>query len=114
MKTARQSLEAQEEKIREFKGQHVGELPTQLGSNLQILSGLQSQLQAESDALNTSRQQRVYLETLLNQYRALHGSPTSPEGAQVGLDAVDQKLDKLKSQLRDLSSTYGEKYPELP
>ena len=69
--TARQSLEAQEEKIREFKGQHVGELPTQVTSNLQILGGLQSQLQAESDALNTTQQQHVYLETLIGQYRAL-------------------------------------------
>lgn len=111
--TARQGLEAQEEKIREFKGQHIGELPTQLGSNLQILSGLQSQLQAETTALNTSRQQRVYLETLLNQYRALKGSPTTPEGARMGLDEIDQELDKLKSELRDLSSTYGEKYPEI-
>ncbi len=113
LETARQSLEAQEEKIREFKGQHVGELPTQVGSNLQILSGLQSQLQAESDALNTTRQQHVYLETLLNQYRALKGSPTTPEGARMGLEAIDQELDKLKSELRDLSSTYGEKYPEV-
>ena len=113
LETARQSLEAQEEKIREFKGQHVGELPTQVGSNLQILSGLQSQLQAESEALNTSRQQRVYLEALLNQYRALQGSPGSPEGAGMGLEAIDAKLDKLKSELRDLSSTYGEKYPEV-
>jgi succinoglycan biosynthesis transport protein ExoP len=111
--SARQSLEAQEEKIREFKGQHVGELPTQVGSNLQILSGLQSQLQAESDALNTSRQQRVYLEALLNQYRALQAPPGSPEGVGMGLEAVDAKLEKLKSELRDLSSTYGEKYPEV-
>jgi polysaccharide biosynthesis transport protein len=113
LETARQALEAQEEKIREFKGQHVGELPTQLGSNLQILSGLQSQLQAETSALNTTRQQRVYLETLLNQYRALQGSSTSPEGARMGLEAIDQKLEKLKSEERELSSTYGEKYPEI-
>ncbi len=111
--TARQSLEAQEEKIREFKGQHVGELPTQVTSNLQILGGLQSQLQAESDALNTTQQQHVYLETLLNQYRALQGSSKSPEGTRLGLDAIDQKLDKLKSDLRDLSSTYGDQYPEV-
>ena len=31
----------------------------------------------------------------------------------MGLEAIDQELDKLKSQLRDLSSTYGEKYPEV-
>ncbi len=113
LEAARQSLEAQEEKIREFKGQHVGELPTQVGSNVQILSGLQSQLQAESEALNTSKQQRVYLEALLNQYRTLQGPPGSPESAGTGLEAIDAKLDKLKSELRDLSSTYGEKYPEV-
>ena len=111
--TARQGLESQEEKIRDFKGQHVGALPTQVGSNLQILSGLQTQLQAESDALNTTRQQHVYLETLINQYRALHGPTTSPDGAQMGLEALDLQLDKLKTELRNLSATYGEKYPEV-
>ena len=44
LETARQALSEQEEKIRQFKGQHVGELPAQLSSNLQILAGLQSQL----------------------------------------------------------------------
>src|SRR5664280_2857762 len=51
MEAARQSLESQEEKIREFKGQHIAELPSQQASNLQILSGLQSQLQTESLSL---------------------------------------------------------------
>ena len=74
LETARKTLSDQEEKIREFKGQHVGELPAQVGSNLQILAGLQSQLQTEEDALNTAKQQRVYLETLVNQYRSLQGS----------------------------------------
>ena len=34
-----------------------------------FLSGLQSQLQSEEDALNTAKQQRVYLQTLLSQQR---------------------------------------------
>lgn len=109
--SVRQTLEDQEEKIREYKAQHVGELPTQLGSNLQILSGLQSQLQQESDALNLSRQQRVYLESLLNQYRAVAGP--SKSGETEDLATVNDHLEKLRSQLRDLSSTYGEKYPEI-
>ena len=39
LETARKTLSDQEEKIREFKGQHVGELPAQVASNLQILAG---------------------------------------------------------------------------
>ena len=113
METARKALSDQEEKIREFKGQHMGELPTQVGSNLQILAGLQSQLQAEEDALNTAKQQRVYLETLVNQYRSLQSSSKTEGGAPVGLPAVDGELDKLKAQLADLSSRYTDRHPDV-
>jgi succinoglycan biosynthesis transport protein ExoP len=65
LENARASLAEQEAKVREFKGEHVGELPSQEASNLQILSGLQAQLQNEQDTLNTAKQQRVYLQTLI-------------------------------------------------
>src|SRR5271170_2701595 len=91
LETARKTLSDQEEKVREFKGQHVGELPAQVGSNLQILAGLQSQLQNEEDALNTAKQQRVYLETLVNQYRSLQGSPKNASGTTAGLPAIDEE-----------------------
>src|SRR5579862_4516440 len=116
LETARQTLSDQEEKIRQFKGQHVGELPTQVGSNLQILAGLQSQLQTEEDALNTAKQQRVYLETLLNQYRSLQGTPkSSSSGAtpNVGLPAIDEELEKLRAQLADLRSHYTDRHPDV-
>jgi succinoglycan biosynthesis transport protein ExoP len=113
LETARKTLSDQEEKIRNFKGQHVGELPAQVGSNLQILAGMQAQLQTEEDALNTAKQQRVYLETLMNQYRSLQGSPKADGGATVGLPVIDEELDKLRAQLADLSSHYTEKHPDV-
>jgi succinoglycan biosynthesis transport protein ExoP len=114
LESARHTLSDQEEKIREFKGQHVGELPTQVGSNLQILAGLQSQLQTEEDALNTAKQQRVYLETLVNQYRSLQGTPKTTAGtATVGLPAIDEELEKLRAQLSDLRSHYTDRHPDV-
>ncbi len=112
METARQTLAEQEEKIREFKASHVGELPTQLASNLQILGGLQNQLQGEEDALNSARQQHVYLQTLVDQYRAMQGG-RMPDGAPLGLTTIDQQLDKLKAQLADLSSRYTDRHPDV-
>jgi polysaccharide chain length determinant protein (PEP-CTERM system associated) len=110
---ARQNLNTQEEKIREFKGQHLQELPTQQASNLQILAGLQSQLQNEQDALGAAQQQHVYLQTLLNQYRSLQ-APTGPSGdTQLGLPAIDKELDRLKSELADLTSRYTERHPDV-
>ena len=111
--SARLTLEAQEEKVREFKAQHMGELPSQLNSNVQILGGLQTQLQAQSEALNTTKQQRVYLETLLGQYRALRGPTKDGDSTRMGLAEIDDQIDKLRTDLRSLSSTYGDQYPEV-
>jgi polysaccharide biosynthesis transport protein len=114
LETARKSLSEQEEKVREFKAQHVGEMPGQLASNLQILSGLQSQLQNEEDALNTARQQHVYLQSMVDQYRTMQGSSKTSDGTPtVGLPALDQELDKLKAQLADLSSHYTDRHPDV-
>ncbi len=113
LENASKNLAEQEGKIREFKGQHVSELPTQQASNLQILGGLQSQLQNEQDALNTAKQQRVYLQTLIDQYRSIQGTTRTADGAPTGLPAIDQELDKLKSQLADLSSRYTDRHPDL-
>jgi protein tyrosine kinase modulator len=113
LETARKTLSDQEEKIREFKGQHVGELPAQVGSNLQILAGMQSQLQTEEDELNTAKQQRVYLETLVNQYRSLQGAPKTAGGTTATLPALDVELDKLRAQLADLSSHYTDRHPDV-
>jgi polysaccharide chain length determinant protein (PEP-CTERM system associated) len=113
LETARKTLSDQEEQIRNFKGQHIGELPAQVGSNLQILAGMQGQLQTEEDALNTAKQQRVYLETLVNQYRSLQGPSKSGEGAPMGLPAIDQELEKLRAQLADLSAHYTDRHPDV-
>ena len=113
LETARKTLADQEDKIRQFKAQHVGEMPGQLASNLQILQGLQSQLQNEEDSLNAARQQHVYLQTLADQYRTMQ--PTKgPDGtSNGGLPALDQELSKLKAQLADLSSHYTDRHPDV-
>ena len=113
LETARQSLAAQEAKIRDFQSVHEGELPTQQSTNLQILSGLQAQYQNEQQALNTAKQQRIYFQTMLDQYRALQGGTTSADGAPNGLAAIDQQLTKMHAQLTELSSHYTDSYPDV-
>jgi polysaccharide chain length determinant protein (PEP-CTERM system associated) len=113
LEEARQSLAAQEAKIRDFQSMHEGELPTQQTTNLQILSGLQSQYQNEQQALNTAKQQRIYFQTMLDQYRSLQGGTTSADGAPNGLPAIDQQLAKMHAQLTELSSHYTDSYPDV-
>ncbi len=113
LEAARQSLAAQESKIRDFQSLHEGELPTQQTTNLQILGGLQSQYQNEQQALNTAKQQRIYFQTMLDQYRTLQTGTTSADGAPNGLAAIDQQLEKMHAQLTELSSHYTDSYPDV-
>ncbi len=111
---ARAKLAAQEAKLRVFKDQHLGELPTQTQSNLQILAGLQNQVQANQDSLNRAKQQNAYLESLITQYRAMDGGSKPGEtGGSAGLAAIDKELDQLKAQLADLTSHYTDKHPDV-
>src|SRR5438552_4721596 len=113
LEEARKNLADQEAKVREFKDKHVGDLPGQLQSNLQILSGLQSQLQNEDEALNRAKQQNVYLESLLGQYRTFQGAAKGGTNAPLaGLPELDQELDKPRAQLADLSAHYTDRHPD--
>ena len=113
LESARQNLAEQEEKVRVYKDQHLGELPSQLGSNVQILAGLQSQLQNEEDGLNADRQQNAYLQSMLEQSRALLRAPKTENGTPVGIPALDEELEKLRAQLADLSSHYTDRHPDV-
>jgi polysaccharide chain length determinant protein (PEP-CTERM system associated) len=114
LENARTVLADQEAKVQEFEGQHEGELPSQQASNLQILSGLQAELQNEQDALNTARQQRIYLQTLIDQHKALHATTArTADGSLTTVATIDSELDKLKAKLADLSSRYTDQYPDV-
>jgi polysaccharide biosynthesis transport protein len=113
LEAARRSLTLQEAKIRDFQAAHEGELPTQQVTNLQILGGLQAQYQNEQQALNTAKQQRIYLQTSIDQYRTLQSTSSSADGTSSGLPAIDHQLETLRSQLSELSSHYTDNYPDV-
>jgi polysaccharide biosynthesis transport protein len=113
LEDARRDLAEQERRVRQYKEKYLGELPGQTQSNLQILSGLQSQLQSEQDNLSRARQQNTYLQSLLSQYRTMQRSSRTSGGMTQGLPAIDQQLSKLRSQYADLSSRYTERHPDV-
>jgi succinoglycan biosynthesis transport protein ExoP len=113
LEQARAKLAAQEAKMRVFKDQHLGELPTQTQSNLQILTGLQNQVQANEDSLNRARQQNTYLESLVNQYRAMGSGGKTGEGGSDQLADIDKEIERLTAQLADLTAHYTDKHPDV-
>jgi len=114
LEDAGRRLAEQEAKVKEFKIQNLGQLPEQVQSNVQILSGLQAQLQQESDALDRAKQQSVYLGTLRAQWRTAEASvgPGNSAGT-AALPTLDQELARLRTQLADLLSHYTERHPDV-
>lgn len=112
LEDARAHLADQEAKVRAFQSAHMGDLPSQQTSNLQILSGLQSQLQSEQDSLNTAKQQRVYLQALAEQNKP-SSSASGPRGSDPAVAALDVQLAQMRAQLVDYSTRYTDKYPDV-
>jgi polysaccharide chain length determinant protein (PEP-CTERM system associated) len=112
LEDARKILSGQEEIVRDFKGHYLGQLPGQLQSNLQIVSGLQTRMQVELEALSSAKQQKLYLESLLAQYRSIQAELRQGKGSAQLPAALDQELDRLKTQLTDFGARYTERYPD--
>jgi succinoglycan biosynthesis transport protein ExoP len=108
---ARKSLAEQEEKLRQFRGKYLGELPEQMQGNLQILGGLQSQLQAATDALTQAEQRNLSLRSQLNQSQAAsHGSNGT---VKADGSTPAQRLASLQAQLRELNGRYTAMHPDI-
>ncbi len=103
------ALAAQEKKMREYEAAHMGELPDQLQSNLQILAGAQSQLQANIDARDKALQQQAYLTSLATQYDAMGVTESTP--AMPATNA--QQLELMRAQLATMEARYTPDHPDV-
>lgn len=114
---AQADLGAKEQRLRDFKMANLGELPEQQAGNLEILGGLQSQLQNTNAALARANEQHAYLESLLAQYQnltAATGSVVSPSSAApTPLAAARAELDRLQTERTTLLGTFSAQYPDV-
>jgi polysaccharide chain length determinant protein (PEP-CTERM system associated) len=110
LEDARVKLEEQEAKVKAFKAGHLGGLPSQLESNVQILTGLQTQLESVLRGLDNAKQQKLYLESQLQQFQSARslgsGDSMSPE-------TLEKELFTLRQRLADERSRHTDQYPEI-
>lgn len=109
---ARIKMEQQEAEVSAFKAKHAGNLPGQLQSNVQILAGLQAQLASTQHALDTSKQQKIYLESLLQQYQSAQAS-LGGDSSVISAQALDKVLQDLRLQIQNLRTRYTDDHPDI-
>lgn len=112
LKNAKTNLEEQERKLSDFKMQHVGEMPEQQAANLQVLSQLQTQLQANAEAMNRLEVERTLLARGLDLTGQVATSrpATAPVTERARLEA--ERL-QLKQLIVDLERRDTAAHPEV-
>jgi uncharacterized protein involved in exopolysaccharide biosynthesis len=105
---AKRNLDDMDGKLAAFKKQYVGQLPGDEESNLKILTGLNSQLEANTQTLNRAQQDKAYTESVLaTQLAAWRGTQTSNP------QTLQKQLSDLQSQLVDLQAKYTNDHPDV-
>src|SRR3984885_2976604 len=106
-------LAEHEAKVRPFQSAHFGTLPSQVETNVQILSGLQAPLQNVQRAFDGAKQQKIYLESMQQEYQAIQARFGSGNSALTTPDTLDEDLATLRHQLQEARSRYTEDYPDV-
>lgn len=110
---ARAKLEEQEVKVRAFKANHLGNLPSQMETNVQILAGLQAQLQSAQRALDGANQQKLYLESLQQEYQSIQASLDNGKSTLSSPDTLNKELLDARQKLQEAQLRYTEDHPDV-
>lgn len=119
LKTVAARLAEKEQQLRDYKMQHLGELPEEQQGNVAVLQGLQSQLQNTEAALSRAQQQRVYLESQLNDHRRESSRATTILDAGdarhrlTPLQEARAELERLRVVKNNLLTRYTLEHPDV-
>ena len=109
LEQAKHNLDEIDAKLSEFKKKHFGRLPGDAENNLRILTGLSTQLDANTQTLARAQQDKSYAESMLAQelaaWKSTLASPTLPP--------LRQELIDLQNKLVNLQTRYTDDHPDV-
>ena len=117
---AKNNLDAQDAKLAAFQRENIGALPEDQDANMNMLTTLNTQLDATTQEITRLEQERSYREALLAQ-QGQGNVATPPEPGQkpaprtTGQATPEQaaELQRLQTTLADLSAHYTPDYPDV-
>ncbi len=109
---AKAKLDEQDARLAKFQQTYMGKLPGAEASNINMLSSLNTQLDAATQALARMEQDKTYVESVLAMQLQNQASQ-SPEHGGLGPQGEQQELQQLLAQEADLTSRYTNDYPDV-
>jgi polysaccharide chain length determinant protein (PEP-CTERM system associated) len=107
---AKTYMDQEDAKLADFKSKHVGDEPDDAKMNMDMLTGLNTQLAAATQALERSQGEKTMAESMLS------NQLSSWQATQTGVaspDTLDRRLAALQQQLADQESRYTDDHPDV-
>jgi polysaccharide chain length determinant protein (PEP-CTERM system associated) len=111
---AKAKLDEQDARLAKFQQTYMGKLPGAESSNINMLTTLNTQLDAATQALTRMEQDKSYAESILSMQQAqqVQQSQATEHGAAAP-QAQQLELQQLQTQLADLKARYTDDYPDV-
>ncbi|HTQ58611.1 MAG TPA: Wzz/FepE/Etk N-terminal domain-containing protein [Candidatus Solibacter sp.] len=107
---AKAKLDEQDAKLAEFKRKNIGALPEEEQTNLNLLTGLNTQLDAATQGISRAQQEKVATETMLSSQESLW---KATQTGQQNPETQEQQLAALQDQLTVLLAKYTPEHPDV-
>lgn len=107
---AKRALDEQDAKLAAFQSKYMGRLPGEEMPNMNMLTSLNTQLDATTQALNRMEQDKSYTESMIAQQQAMS---SSGEHASAGPGALQTQLQALQNEEAELTRRYTDNYPDV-
>ena len=107
---AKAKLDEQDARLAKFEQTYMGKLPGAEASNINMLTTLNTQLDAATQAISRMEQNKSYAESLMSIQQQ-----NQPQGTEhsAGPGAQQAELQQLLAQEADLTSRYTDDYPDV-
>jgi polysaccharide chain length determinant protein (PEP-CTERM system associated) len=109
---AKRALDEQDAKLAAFQSKYMGRLPGEEAPNINMLTSLNTQLDATTQALNRMEQDKSYTESMIAQQQGM-----SPSGggdhSSASPSALQTQLQTLENEEADLTRRYTDNYPDV-
>jgi polysaccharide chain length determinant protein (PEP-CTERM system associated) len=109
---AKAKLDEQDAKLAKFQQQYVGKLPGAESSNINMLTTLNTQLDAATQALARMEQDKSYAESILAMQQQSQAT-LAPEHGGLAPQEEQVQLQQLLAQEADLTARYTDDYPDV-
>jgi polysaccharide chain length determinant protein (PEP-CTERM system associated) len=108
---AKRTLDEQDSKLAAFQSKYMGRLPGEEATNTNMLTSLNTQLDAATQALSRMEQDKSYTESMLATQQSY--VPAGEHGSAAAPGAQQTDLQNLLNEESDLRRRYTDDYPDV-